>query len=70
LADNGIGFYQSLKRAGKNVKNDLDGIQKVIDGHLSAKGDLRGNGIKDTIKLLSNRELNGYDYVPFLVETF
>lgn len=60
LADNGIGFYQSLKKAGRGVKNDLDGVQKVINNCLSAKGDLRGTGIRNTIKLLSNKELNGY----------
>jgi hypothetical protein len=60
LADNGIGFYQSLKEAGREVKNDLDGVQKVINDCLSAKGDLRGTGIRNTIKLLSNKELNGY----------
>jgi hypothetical protein len=60
LADDGIGFYKSLTKADKRVKDDLDAVKKVINDCLSAKGYLRGTGIRNTIKLLSNKELNGF----------
>ena len=64
LLDNGIGIYQSLKNAGRSVTGDMDALEKVIRQHLSAKDEFgsqkRGTGIKNTINLLSNNELNGY----------
>ncbi|MGK7371021.1 MAG: hypothetical protein ACNS64_12475 [Candidatus Halalkalibacterium sp. M3_1C_030] len=64
LLDNGIGIYQSLDNAGRDVDNDIDAVKKVIKHHLSAKDEFgsqkRGTGIKNTINLLSNDELNGY----------
>ncbi len=64
LADNGIGIFQSLLNAGRNVENEDDAIKKVINEYLSSKDEFgsskRGTGIKNTIKVLSNNELNGY----------
>lgn len=64
LADNGIGIFQSLLRAGRDVVDDRDAMRKVIYDCLSAKddGDMqnRGTGIRNMIRLLSNRELNGF----------
>ncbi|MEX1014148.1 MAG: hypothetical protein WDZ80_03240 [Candidatus Paceibacterota bacterium] len=64
LADNGIGMYESLLSAGRNVKSDVDAMKKVIEDCLSAKDEFgstkRGTGIRNAINLLSNNELNGY----------
>ncbi len=64
IADDGIGIFKSLLNANRNVKNDLDAIQKVITEALSAKDEFgstkRGTGIRNTINLLSNDELNGF----------
>jgi hypothetical protein len=64
LADNGIGIFQSLLNAGRNVENEHDAMEKVINEYLSSKDEFgssnRGTGIKNTIKVLSNNELNGY----------
>lgn len=64
LADNGIGMYQSLIEAGRTVEDDLDAMQQVINDCLSAKDEFgsqkRGTGIRNTINLLANNELNGF----------
>jgi len=64
LTDNGKGIYKSLIEAGRDVENDLDAMEKVITEYLSSKDEFgdsnRGTGIKNTIKVLSNHELNGY----------
>lgn len=64
LLDNGIGIYHSLDNAGRNVESHMDALQKVIRQHFSAKDEFgsqkRGTGIKNTINLLLNNELNGY----------
>lgn len=64
LADNGIGMYQSLINASRDVQSDMDAMEKIIKDCLSAKGEFgsikRGTGIRNTINLLSNNELNGY----------
>lgn len=64
LADNGRGVFRSLVSSNRMVGNDLDAIQQVIKRGLSAKDEFgsqhRGTGIRNTIKLLLNRELRGF----------
>ena len=64
LADNGRGIFRSLVSSNRMVDNDLDAIQQVINRGLSAKDKFgsqhRGTGIRNTIKLLLNRELRGF----------
>lgn len=64
LVDNGIGFYNSLVKADKKVKNNIEAMKRVINERLSAKdkdgSQMRGTGIMNTINLLSNQELKGY----------
>ncbi|MEX2403971.1 MAG: hypothetical protein WD625_07545, partial [Balneolales bacterium] len=64
LADNGMGIYNSLSKAQRNVTSDLDAVEQVIKNCLSAKDEYgsqkRGTGIRNTIKLLSNKELKGF----------
>mgnify|MGYP001627815247 CR=1 FL=1 len=64
LADDGIGMYQSLIDAERDVESDLDAIKQIIEDCLSAKDEFgsikRGTGIRNAINLLSNNELKGY----------
>lgn len=64
LADDGKGIYQSLLDAGRDVNSNSDAIGRVIKRGLSSKDDFgdqhRGTGIKNTINLLTNKELNGF----------
>lgn len=64
LSDNGIGMYQSLLDANRNVNSDMDALTQVITDCLSAKDEYgsikRGTGIRNAINLLSNNKLNGY----------
>ena len=64
LVDNGRGIFQSLKSSNRLVISDLDAIQQVINHRLSAKDEFgsqhRGTGIRNTIKLLLNRKLQGF----------
>ncbi|MCH8549756.1 MAG: hypothetical protein LAT80_12865 [Balneolaceae bacterium] len=64
LVDNGIGIYNSLSKAMRDVSNNKDALRQVIEEQLSAKNEFgdqhRGTGIKNTIRLLSNNQLNGF----------
>jgi hypothetical protein len=66
LVDDGIGIFNSLKEAGREVKNDSEALYKVINEHLSAKKGLgeenRGHGIKNTRAMVIGSELKG-DYL-------
>jgi hypothetical protein len=64
LADDGDGIFNSLLGAGRDVRNDVDALQKVILHMLSSKDEFgsvwRGTGIRNTINILSSKELNGF----------
>lgn len=64
LADDGDGIFKSLLGAGRDVENEVDALQKVILHMLSAKDEFgsiwRGTGIRNTINILSSKELNGF----------
>lgn len=63
ILDDGKGLYQSLKDAGRDVKDSQDAIKKILETGLSAKnefGDIkRGTGIRHTRAAITSRELNG-----------
>lgn len=64
ILDDGMGFRQSYEKAGISVKDDIDAIDKVIQG-ISTKKLLgssfgeRGYGVRTSINLITKSELNG-----------
>lgn len=67
ILDDGDGLLGSLKKANREVTDDLDALKKIIDTGLSSKtehGDIkRGMGIKSTRAAITNRELNGEFFI-------
>lgn len=67
ILDDGQGLFGSLKNAGRNVKNDKDALQKILEIGLSAKTEFgsikRATGIKNTRAAITNREINGEFFI-------
>jgi hypothetical protein len=63
IVDNGIGFYQSLRAADRNVIDEKDAMKKVIEERLSSKNELgkvkRGLGISTIREIVTSTELRG-----------
>ncbi len=63
ILDDGQGVFESLKKAGRNVKDSEDALRKILETGLSAKTDFgdikRATGIKNTRTALVNKEING-----------
>lgn len=64
MLDDGIGFRQSYEKAGISVKDDIDAIDKVIQGISTKKlsgssfGE-RGYGVRTSINLMTKSDLKG-----------
>jgi len=67
LLDDGQGLYGSLKKAGRDVHDDMDALRKVLEKGLSAKHEVgaavRGTGIKNTRLAITNQEINGEFFI-------
>lgn len=65
IVDNGIGLFNSLKNAGRNVTDSIDAMKKVIEDQLSSKkeatadGEHHGMGIRTTQNILCNSDVRG-----------
>lgn len=63
IIDDGVGIFESLKKAGRDVKDHMDALKQVLETGLSSKtefGDIkRGTGIRNTRLAITNKDIHG-----------
>ncbi len=63
IIDDGVGIFESLKKARRDIKDHMDALKQVLETGLSSKtefGDIkRGTGIRNTRLAITNKDIHG-----------